>query len=355
MLIGILSNTTDRRAPMVPNTIAKLSKAEHQVWFEAGLGAKAFFADKAYQAAGADAKTRTEILTGAELIICLEPPSDSELDSIAAGTYLIGMFNPLVDTALAERFISQGLKAFSLDRIPRTTIAQSMDVLSSMASLAGYRAVLAGANALPSYFPMLMTAAGTIPPAKVLILGAGVAGLQAIATARRLGAQVEAFDVRAAAKEEVLSLGAKFVEVEGSTDDSAAGGYAVEQTDAYKQRQKELIHDHASKADVIITTANIPGRKAPLLLEERTVMAMKPGSVIVDLAAITGGNCALTKNDKTVVVNGVSIIGNSHLASEMSSDASRLYSNNVYNFFSHVFREATLNLEDEITAGTLIQ
>ncbi len=355
MLIGLLSNKTDRRAAMVPATIAKLIQSEHVLWFEAGLGEQAYFSDEAYQAAGALVKSRAEILTGANLIVCIEPPTETEIASIAAGTYLIGMFNPLVDTALAERLSSQGLKAFSLDRIPRTTIAQSMDVLSSMASLAGYRAVLAGANALPSYFPMLMTAAGTIPPAKVLILGAGVAGLQAIATARRLGAQVEAFDVRAAAKEEVLSLGAKFVEVEGSTDDTSAGGYAVEQTEEYKQRQKELIHDHAAKADVIITTANIPGRKAPLLVEERTVKAMKPGSVIVDLAAVTGGNCALTEDGKTVVANGVSIIGNSHLAAEMSSDASRLYSNNVFNFFSHVFREAEINLEDEITAGTLIQ
>ncbi|MEM6344336.1 MAG: NAD(P) transhydrogenase subunit alpha [Bacteroidota bacterium] len=355
MLIGLLSNKTDRRAAMVPATVAKLIKAEHELWFEAGLGARAYFDDKDYQAAGAAAKPRAEILKGANLIVCIEPPSEAEIKTIPAETYLIGMFNPLVDTALAERLSAQGLKAFSLDRIPRTTIAQSMDVLSSMASLAGYRAVLAGANALPSYFPMLMTAAGTIPPAKVLILGAGVAGLQAIATARRLGAQVEAFDVRAAAKEEVLSLGAKFVEVAGSTDDTSAGGYAVEQTEAYQQRQKELIHEHAAKADVIITTANIPGRKAPLLVEERTVMAMKPGSVIVDLAAVTGGNCALTEDGKTVVANGVSIIGNSHLAAEMSSDASRLYSNNVFNFFSHVFREAEINPEDEITAGTLIQ
>ncbi|MEL6592091.1 MAG: NAD(P)(+) transhydrogenase (Re/Si-specific) subunit alpha, partial [Bacteroidota bacterium] len=271
MLIGILSNQTDRRAPLVPDTVRKLLQSEHEVCFEAGVGAKAYFADAAYKEAGASAKARADILKEADLLVCLEAPSDEEIATISSGRYLIGLFNPLVETALAERLTSHGLKAFSLDRIPRTTIAQSMDVLSSMASLAGYRAVLVGAAALPSYFPMLMTAAGTIPPAKVLILGAGVAGLQAIATARRLGAQVEAFDVRAAAKEEVLSLGAKFVEVEGATDDTAAGGYAVEQTEEYKRRQKELIHERASKSDVIITTANIPGRKAPLLIEERTV------------------------------------------------------------------------------------
>jgi NAD(P) transhydrogenase subunit alpha len=355
MLIGILTSATDQRTPLVPDTVKKLIQADHTVCFERGTGAQSFFSDEDYVAAGAEAKTRAEVLQEADMLVMLEAPTEAEIGQLSAGKYLIGMFNPLVNKELSQRFVEAGVKAFSLDRIPRTTIAQSMDVLSSMASLAGYRAVLVAANHLPSYFPMLMTAAGTIPPAKVLILGAGVAGLQAIATARRLGATVEAFDVRAAAKEEVLSLGAKFVEVEGAKDDASAGGYAVEQTEDYKRRQKELIHDKASKADVIITTANIPGRKSPILIENRTVEAMKPGSVIVDLAAANGGNCELTENNKVIQVHGITIVGNSTLASEMSADSSRLYSNNVFNFFRHVFKEGEPNMEDEIAAATLIQ
>lgn len=355
MQIGIITSTQDPRTPMVPETVKKMIAQEHQVWFESGVGKRAFFDDASYEAAGASVKERGEILSKADMVVTLEAPSEAELQQIRSGAYLIGLFQPHYNEAQRKRLIASGAKVFSLDRIPRTTIAQSMDVLSSMASLAGYRAVLVAANHLPSYFPMLMTAAGTIPPAKVLILGAGVAGLQAIATARRLGATVEAFDVRAAAKEEVLSLGAKFVEVEGATDDTSAGGYAVEQTDEYKRRQKELIHQKASKADVIVTTANLPGRKSPILIETATVQAMKPGSVIVDLAAANGGNCELTENDKVINVHGITIVGNSQLASEMSADSSRLYSNNVFNFFRHVFKGEELDMEDEIVKGTLVK
>ena len=241
--------------------------------------------------------------------------------------------------------------------IPRTTLAQSMDVLSSMASIAGYKAVLSAAHHLDRYFPMMMTAAGTIRPAKVLVLGAGVAGLQAIATARKLGAMVEAFDVRKASKEEVESLGAKFVEVEGAKDDAEAGGYAVEQSEDFIKRQKKEVQDRAIKSDVIITTAQLRGRKAPVLVETETVEMMQKGSVIVDLAASTGGNCALTKDGEKYNHNGVLIIGNSNLAAEMPKDASTLFSNNAMNFLKLLVDEngaINVDLENEILNASLI-
>jgi len=242
-----------------------------------------------------------------------------------------------------------------MDLIPRTTRGQAMDILSSMATISGYKAVLDAAMHLPNFFPMFMTAAGTIRPAKILILGAGVAGLQAIATGRKLGGVVEAFDVRSAVKEQVESLGGKFVEVEGAVEDAAAGGYAVEQTEEFKAKQKQLIHDHAAKSNVIICTAQIPGRKAPVLIEKTTVEAMKPGSVIIDLAASTGGNCELTENAKIVVKHGVTIIGKSDYPSDMPNDASRMYGNNLVNFLKLLIDEnggLKLDFEDEIVRGT---
>ena len=240
--------------------------------------------------------------------------------------------------------------------IPRTSLAQSMDVLSSMASIAGYQAVLSALAILPRYAPMMITAAGSIKPSKVLILGAGVAGLQAIATARRNGAMVEAFDTRAAVKEEVESLGAKFVEVEGAQDDKGAGGYAVEQTEDYKRRQAALIQEKAISADVVITTAQLRGRPAPLLITEDTIKAMKPGAVVVDLAASTGGNCALSKNGETVLEHGVTIIGDSALPAKMPQDASTLYGNNIVNFLKHIVRDGNIDLDsaDEILSNSLI-
>jgi NAD(P) transhydrogenase subunit alpha len=231
-----------------------------------------------------------------------------------------------------------------------------MDVLSSMATVVGYKAVLMAANLLPRFFPMFMTAAGTITPSRVLILGAGVAGLQAIATAKRLGATVFAFDVRKAAKEEVMSLGAKFVEVEGATDDKSAGGYAVEQNEDFINRQKEAIHEQAIKADVVITTAQIPGKKAPLLIEERTVRSMKPGAVVIDLAASSGGNCALTQAEKTISINGVSIVGVGNLAGQLPQDASKMYGKNYLNFLKLIIKDGQMNLnfEDDIVAGTCV-
>ena len=245
----------------------------------------------------------------------------------------------------------------SLESVPRTTRAQSMDILSSMATVAGYKAVLLAASKLPKFFPLLMTAAGSIPPAKVLILGAGVAGLQAIATCRKLGGVAEVFDVRSAVKEEVKSLGGTFIEVEGAKEDKAAGGYAVEQTEEFLQKQKQLIHDHAVKADVVICTAQIPGRKAPLLLTKETVAGMKKGAIVVDLAASSGGNCEVTKNNETIEINGVTIIGNSNLPSDMPGDASRMFSKNIINLMKiTISKEGVINItkEDDILAETVI-
>ncbi len=356
MLIGVLASPQDRRVGIIPESIKKLEPLGFQVAIEKGAGESAFFPDKAYEEVGAKLQSRADILDSADILISISPPTESELKTLSESQYVLSLFNPLVEKDLLETVKSLPFKAFSMDRIPRTTIAQSMDVLSSMASLAGYKAVLVAANHLPGYFPMLMTAAGTIPPAQVLVLGAGVAGLQAIATARRLGATVSAFDVRSAVKEEVMSLGAKFIEVEGAQEDIAAGGYAVTQTEDYQRRQRELIHQQALKSDVIITTAQIPGREAPKLIFKETVEGMKPGSVIVDMAAVSGGNCELTENDATIQHNAVTIVGNSNLPGEMPQHASKLYSNNCVNFLKYVFPEGKneLDIENEIVKGTLI-
>jgi NAD(P) transhydrogenase subunit alpha len=275
---------------------------------------------------------------------------------IKNGATYISMFAPYQYADVVENLAKHPVNVVSMDMIPRTTLAQSMDVLSSMASLSGYKAVLKAADHYNNMFPMMMTAAGTIPPTKVMVLGAGVAGLQAIATAKRLGAVVEAFDTRAAAKEEVMSLGATFVEVEGAADDRGAGGYAVQQSDEYLQKQRSLVQERALKSNIVIATAQVRGRKAPLLITEDTINNMKPGSVIVDLAASTGGNCAYTENNKTVVKNGVIIIGNSDLADELNGVSSTLFSNNVINFLQIVVKDGivTLNEENEIIKSALI-
>lgn len=357
MTIGILKAVADTRVAMTPEAAAKLIGKDHQLLIEAGAGDQAYYLNDAYEAVGASVVDRAKVLASSEVLVSIDSPPLEELQQLSPKTAVLSMFNPLVNKELAASIAELGIYAFSMDRIPRTTIAQSMDVLSSMASLAGYKAVLMAANQLPGYLPMLMTAAGTIPPARVLILGAGVAGLQAIATARRLGAVVEAFDVRSAVKEEVESLGAKFVEVEGAQEDAAAGGYAVAQSEDYQKRQKELIHERASRSDVVITTAQIPGRQAPELIEVRTVEAMKPGSVIVDLAAVSGGNCSLTQNDAVIQHKGVTIIGDSNLPARMPSHASRMFANNVVSFINYVFPHGTegLELENEVVKGSLIQ
>lgn len=357
MLIGVLKEKLpERRVVLLPEAVKVLIDQGNEVWIEEGAGVGALQDDHTYTEVGAVIKTRSEILPKVQILLAINAPEPDEFDRITKETVIICLFNPLQDRALVDRLNSAGLSAFSLDLLPRTTRAQAMDTLSSMATVAGYKAVLTAAMQLPSFFPMFMTAAGTIKPAKILVLGAGVAGLQVIATARRLGGIVHVFDVRSAVKEEVMSLGGKFVEVEGARDDAAAGGYAVEQQEDYLQRQREAIHDQASKSDVIICTAQIPGRTAPLLIHEDTVKEMKPGSVIVDLAASSGGNCALTQNNQTVVKYGVSIIGESNLPSSMPLDASRMFGKNVLNYLMLMLDkgELQLNFEDDIIQGTCI-
>jgi len=356
MKLGIAKESAFQRVAVIPDTIAKFKELGLDILVESGAGEQAFFDNQTYIDAGATIVDRTDLLTQSDLLVSIAPLPDADLQKVQKEAFVISQFAPFQDDSIVDKLRGMGIQAFSMDMIPRTTLAQAMDVLSSMASVAGYRSVLAAANQLPRYFPMLITAAGSIRPAKVLVLGAGVAGLQAIATARRLGAMVEAFDTRQAAKEEVQSLGAKFVEVEGAKDDTSAGGYAVEQSEEFLKRQRAEVQARAQKADVIITTAQVRGRKAPILVPTSTVEQMKPGSVIVDLAASTGGNCELTQDEQTIVHQGVSIIGNSNLADLMPQDSSQLYSNNVYNFLKYLVREGQvhLDLEDEIIGGAFI-
>lgn len=357
MIIGILKEPQDEaRVAFLPEAVKTLVSWKTTVWVENDAGASSYTSDQWYQESGGEIHDRKEILQKADLICGIQPLAEAEISQMKPGAVLMGQFSALFNPKLTDYLIQSGRTAFSMELVPRTTRAQAMDVLSSMATVTGYKAVLMAANLLPRFFPMFMTAAGSITPARVLILGAGVAGLQAIATAKRLGATVYAFDVRQAAKEEVLSLGAKFVDVEGAKEDKSAGGYAVEQSGEYLQKQKDTIHEHATKADVIITTAQIPGRKAPLLVEERTVLAMKAGSVIIDLAASSGGNCALSKPEQTVEVNGVRIVGVGNLAAEMPQDASKMYGKNYLNFLKLIIQngELKLNFEDDIVAGTCV-
>jgi NAD(P) transhydrogenase subunit alpha len=357
MKVGILKEVNDARVSIVPDTVKKLVGLGHSCSVEIDAGVQAFASNKDYEKAGATVISRKELIKTVDLLISITPIPADELVNAPNHLTQIALFEPFNVPDRAKKYAQAQHNVFSLDMIPRITIAQSMDVLSSMASIAGYKAVLLAANLIPSYFPMLSTAAGSIPPAKVLILGAGVAGLQAIATAKRLGAVVEASDVRAAAKEEVMSLGGKFIEVEGATDDKGAGGYAVEQSADFKRRQQELVQKKAKKADVIITTAQLRGRPAPILVPASTVNEMRPGSVIIDLAASTGGNCELSKNNETVNHNGVKIVGNSDLAALVPSDASSLFSRNILNFLNHLTDKEgqfKFDMEDKITASSLI-
>lgn len=358
MITGLLKETgTEQRVALLPEMVANLVRQKVEVYVEKDAGANAFQANEAYEQAGAVIVSRADVLQKADLLIQIGEPSDELIDQLGSDKVWLSQYNPLWNTDLVKKFLEKRITSFSMDSIPRTTRAQAMDVLSSMATVAGYRAVLQAAFELPNFFPMFMTAAGTIRPATVLVLGAGVAGLQAIAIARKLGAQVQAFDVRSAVKEEVMSLGAKFVEVEGAKEDAAAGGYAVEQSDDFKKRQQQTINDYAAKADVVICTAQIPGRKAPLLVPKEAVERMRPGSVIIDLAASTGGNCELTNDNATVVSNGVKIIGQSNYPSNMSIDASKMFGKNVFNFLQLMIAEdgaLNLNFDDDIVKGTCI-
>lgn len=358
MTIGILKEPApETRVSLLPDAAATLTKQNITVQLEKSAGTNAYALDNAYQTKNINAVERSNVLQSSEILLSINPLSEQNIQQLKSGTILIGVYQPLFNYNLMKQWAEKNITVFSLDMIPRSTRAQSMDVLSSQANIAGYKAVLEAANIYPRYFPMFMTAAGSITPAKVLILGAGVAGLQAIATARRLGAVVEVFDTRPAVKEEVMSLGAKFIEVEGAADSSKAGGYAVEQTEEYKQKQQQKIADSIAKADIVITTAQIPGKKAPILIPDEMLNNMKPGSVIIDIAAATGGNTLQTKNNETIQYNNVTIVGNSNLASTLPADASKLYGKNVLNFLQLIITKdgnINLNFDDDIVAGCCI-
>ncbi|MCB9308642.1 MAG: Re/Si-specific NAD(P)(+) transhydrogenase subunit alpha [Lewinellaceae bacterium] len=356
MKLGILKENHFSRVAIVPGSAKKLQNLGFELVIEMSAGQNSGFTDIMYRDAGFEVVERSQVFEKADVLVNIGPLQDNELSKLRQKSVYISMFAPYQNENVVPQLSKYNVNFMSMDMIPRTTIAQSMDVLSSMASLAGYKAVLQAANHYNNMFPMMMTAAGTIPPTKVMVLGAGVAGLQAIATAKRLGAVVEAFDTRAAAKEEVKSLGATFVEVEGASDDKGAGGYAVQQTEEYLQKQRKLVQEKALKSNIIIATAQVRGRKAPVLISEDTVENLKPGSVIVDLAASTGGNCAYTENNKTIVKNGVTIIGNSDLADELPGVASTLYSNNVINFLQVLIKDGAvvLNEENDIIKSVLI-
>ncbi len=346
MLLGIVKEHQDRRVALVPSMVAKFRKLGLELMMEYDAGINAGFRNSDY--ADVTFSDRQTVINSADMLVSLNPLSQEEYQRTKSDVWIISLFAPYFDDSQVKALKSLPRNVLSMDMIPRTTLAQTMDVLSSMASVAGYRAVLLAAAHSARYFPMLMTAAGTIKPSKVVILGAGVAGLQAISTARRLGAVVEVFDTRAAVKEEVESLGGKFIEVEGARDDKGAGGYAVEQSEDYLRRQRDLVQEKAAKADVLITTAQVRGKKAPILVTKDTIEKMNPGSVIVDLAASTGGNCDLTQDNKTIVHQGVTIIGDSNLAAGMPSDASFLFANNVHNYVkSFLNKEGQIVIDDK--------
>ena len=355
MTIGLLKEPVyETRVSLLAEAVATLTKKGITVIVENGAGEKAFCSNTDYEKAEAQIKNRNEVLSSSDIVLSIHQPEQSEISNLKS-KIIIGVYQPLFHADVMKQWATANITSFSLDMLPRTTRAQAMDVLSSQANIAGYKAVLTAANMYSRYFPMFMTAAGSIKPAKVLILGAGVAGLQAIATARRLGAVVEVFDTRPAVKDEVISLGSKFIEVEGAADASKAGGYAVEQSEDFMQRQKAKIAESIAKADIVITTAQIPGKKAPILVTEEMIKAMRSGSVIIDIAAATGGNTPLTKNDETVVYNGVSIVGNSNLSATMPADASKMYGKNVLNFLQLIItKEGAINLnwEDDLVKGS---
>ena len=357
MTIGVLKEPqSETRVSLLPEHLLILKKLNVDILVENNCGEKSFASDEKYAEAGGIIVSRNEVLNKSEIILTIHLPLESEIHLLQS-KIILGIYQPFYHQDFIKKLKEKDVTIFSIDMIPRTTRAQSMDVLSSQANIAGYKAVLVAANLIPRYFPMLMTAAGSIPPARVLILGAGVAGLQAIATARRLGAVVEVFDTRPAVKEEVMSLGAKFIEVEGAADASKAGGYAVEQSTPFLQKQKEKIAASVAKSDIIITTAQIFGKKAPILVTEEMIGTMKNGSVIIDVAAATGGNTSITKNDETVIYDGVTIVGNSNLPATMPFDASKVYGKNICNFLQLIIDkdgQLNLNLEDDLVRGTLI-
>lgn len=367
MKIGIPKEivTGERRVALIPELVSKLVASGFQVLVETGAGKGSFFADELYKEAGASIVPDAKTLFGeADVILKVQKlvktsSGKHEVELMSEGSAVIAFLSPLADLDLVRLLADRKITSFSMEMVPRITRAQKMDALSSMATIAGYKAVLLGASYLGKLFPMLTTAAGTIPPAKVFILGAGVAGLQAIATARRLGAVVEAFDTRPAVKEQVKSLGAAFVELDlkaGDGEMEDAGGYAKQLSDDVYKQEQALVLKHVKEAELVITTAQIPGKPAPRLITEDMVRVMKPGSVIVDLASESGGNCALTKAGEVVEWNGVTILGPVNLVSTVSIHGSQMYSKNIYALFTHLVKEKNLNLDwnDEITKGACI-
>jgi NAD(P) transhydrogenase subunit alpha len=350
MKVGVIRETTpgERRVALVPETVGKLSAAGFDVVVEPGAGVAASFPDGAYTDAGATIGSPWD----ADAVVAVRKPDDAQL---RAGQLLIGFLDPLADREGVERLASRGVIAFAMESVPRTTRAQSMDALSSQATVGGYKAALLAAEHLPRFFPMLMTAAGTVPPAKVLVIGAGVAGLQAIATARRLGAVVTGFDVRPAVREQIESLGANWLDL-GVTGAEAEGGYARELTPEEMQAQQQALESRIAEFDVVITTAAVPGRAAPKIIPASAVRAMRPGAVIVDLASDTGGNCELTQPGEIVQVDGVTLVGSTNIPSTMPYHASTLYSRNILALLVHLAPGGELNLDwsDEITAGACV-
>jgi NAD(P) transhydrogenase subunit alpha len=354
----------EKRVAIVPRDVAALTKAGLELVIENGAGSAAFHADAEYEAQGARVEAdRSRLFGAADILLTVRGPGayrefpEQDLSSMKPGAVVAGFLDPLDDPAMMKSLAERGLTLLSMELMPRITRAQSMDALSSMATISGYKAVLLAANAAPRIFPMLMTAAGTITAARVFVLGAGVAGLQAIATARRLGGLVDGYDVRPAVKEQVESLGARFVVLDVKTEQAeAAGGYAKAQSEEFYRRQQQLLGEHLRAMDVIITTAAVPGKKAPVLITAEMVEGLRPGTVIVDLAAERGGNCALTKPGETIGHGGVLILGPQNLPSEVPAHASQLYSKNLATYLAHLVKQGGLQLseEDEIVSGTLV-
>jgi NAD(P) transhydrogenase subunit alpha len=359
VIVGVPKEVTpgERRVALVPDSIGPLKKLGGETIVETGAGESAGFTDAAYEKAGARIVSGPDEALGADLVLKVQPPTRAEVQKLRSGAFYVSLLRPLDQTDISEALAARGVTAFSMELMPRITRAQSMDALSSQSTIAGYRAVLLASVALPRIFPMLVTAAGTLQPARVLVVGVGVAGLQALGTAKRLGAVTYGYDTRAAVKEQVQSLGARFVELDLDTGDAEdAGGYAKAQTEEFYQKQRQELGKHVAQADVVITTALVPGQRAPLLIEADAVHAMKPGSVVVDLAAEKGGNCALTRPDEDVVVNGVTIIGHTNLPSEVPAHASQMYAKNLITFLDHLIEDEKIGLDfaDEITAGTIV-
>ncbi len=377
MIIGVPKEITpgERRVALDPPSVKTLVDQGLELLLESGAGEEAGFRDSAYEDAGARiAPEAAQVLGGADIVVKVQPPialgalgpgetsavagdAAHEVDLLTEGAALISLLKPLDELALHRRLAKRVISAFAMELMPRITRAQSMDALSSQSTLAGYEAVLLAAAALPRIFPMMVTAAGTLQPSKVLVVGAGVAGLQALGTAKRLGAVTFAYDTRPVVREQVESIGARFVELDLATEDAEdAGGYATEQTEEFYLRQRKLLGDHVAACDVVITTALVPGQQAPRLIEEAAVKAMRPGSVIVDLAAEKGGNCACTEPDREVVVHGVTVIGWTNLPARVPAHASQMYGRNITTFLTHLIEDGELrfDLEDEITRGTLV-